>query len=304
MCAPLHFSDSLQETMCEPMQFTESLHDIIMNTAIEVLGISYEAASNFAQITTSRVTGFFLRFDNVPEHLEMKNVIFDGERFVVQWISASTQASCPKCGKNSEKEHSSYLYKEMVQDVGINGIPLWHEIHRKKYICINDHCIQARFMEGFPGFVEIRYARMTADFVEHVLSTAVNSSSRAAERILRGQGAEIGRDTINNIILRRGAIEIEGNFYDKAGEVVKAGIDDINLRKGDSSTSCMVIVNLETGKLLGIARGTTGETARQALSMFPNLKIVSRDRGTTMASAASALENVGRGQIPHQRKHA
>ena len=289
MCAPLHFSDSLQETMCEPMQFTESLHDIIMNTAIEVLGISYEAASNFAQITTSRVTGFFLRFDNVPEHLEMKNVIFDGERFVVQWISASTQASCPKCGKNSEKEHSSYLYKEMVQDVGINGIPLWHEIHRKKYICTNDHCIQVRFMEGFPGFVEIRYARMTAGFVEHVLSTAANTSSRAAERILRGQGAEIGRDTINNIILRRGAIEIEGNFYDKAGEVVKAGIDDINLRKGDSSTSCMVIVNLETGKLLGIARGTTGETSRQVLSMFPNLKIVSRDRGTAMASAASAL---------------
>ena len=289
MCAPLNFTDSLQETIYAPMQLSESLHGIIMNTAIEVLGISSEAASNFAQIATSRVTGFFLRFDNVPEQLELINVTYDGERFVVQWKSASTQARCPACGKYSEKEHSSYLYKEMVQDVGINGIPLWHEIHRKKYICVNDHCVQVRFMEGFPGFVETRYARMTSAFVEYVLSTAVNTSSRAAEKILRSQGAEISREKINNIILRRGAIEIENNFYDKAGEVVIAGIDDINLRKGDSSTSCMVIVNLETRKLLGIARGTTGETARQALAMFPNLKLVSRDRGTAMASAANTL---------------
>jgi len=51
----------------------------------------------------------------------------------------------------------------------------------------------------------------------------------------------------------------------------------------------MVFVNLDTGKLLGIARGTTGETAKQALAMFPNLEIVSRDRGCAMASAANAL---------------
>ena len=267
----------------------ESLHEIIKSTAIEVLGVSEEAASIFARIATSKVTGFLLRFDNVPEHLELQDIVFDGERFIARWISTSKHANCPMCGKESEKEHSSYLYKEMIQDVGINGIALWHEIHRKKYICTNDHCLQTRFMEGFPGFVETRYARMTTDFTEHILSTAANTSSSAAERILRGQGAEIGRDTINNVILRRGAIEIEKNFYDTAGEVIKAGIDDINLRKGDSSTSCMVIVNLETGKLLGIARGTTAETAQEVLSMFPNLEIVSRDRGTAMASAANTL---------------
>jgi hypothetical protein len=51
----------------------------------------------------------------------------------------------------------------------------------------------------------------------------------------------------------------------------------------------MVFVDLDSKRLLGIVRGTTGEAAKQALSMFPNLEIVSRDRGTAMASAAKSL---------------
>ena len=267
----------------------ESIFEIIKATAIDVLGLSDEAASHFAHIATSKVTGFFLRFDNMPEHLILKNVKFDGKRFVAEWESVSTHADCPMCGKTSGRQHSKRLYSEMVQDVGIGGKALWHQINRKKYICTNDHCIQVNFLEGFPGFIEMRRARMTAGFAELVANTAVNTSSNAAAGILREQGAEISRDTVVRVTLRRGAKQVEENFYDRAGEVVNVGIDDINLRKGDNSTSCMVVVNLDTGKLLGIVRGTTGEVAQQALALFPNLDIVSRDRGTAMASAAQRL---------------
>jgi len=271
------------------MDYMESLYEIIWDTAVDVLGISYEAAANFAQIAVSRVTGFFLRFDNIPEYLILKDVQFDGKRFTAIWESVSTHADCPECGKTSEKEQSRHLFSQKVQDVGVDGIALWHVIGRKNYICTNDHCIQKTFFEGFPGFVEMRHSRMTVRFADQVLSASVNTSSRAAAGILRGQGAETSRDTVIRVALRRGAKQLEKNFYDNAGEVVNLGIDDINLRKGDSSTSCMVLVNLDTRKLLGIVRGTTGETARQALAMFPNLDIVSRDRGTAMASAAQAL---------------
>jgi len=270
----------------------ESLYSIIWNTTVDVLGVSDEAASNFAHILLGKVTGFFLRFENVPDHLVLKNVIFDGNRFIAEWESVSAQSICPLCGKSSQQEHSQHLYCEMVQDVGINGIGLWHRIYRKKYICTNEHCLQKIFLEGFPGFVEQRYARMTVQLADIVMQAGINTSSRAAARILQAQGMEISRDTVIKVILRRGAKQIEENFYDKADEVVNAGIDDINLRKGDSGTSCMVIVNLDTGKLLSIVCGTTGETARQVLSMFPNLKIVSRDRGSAMASAANELDKI------------
>ena len=269
--------------------FVESLFEIILSTIVEVLGIGAEAASNLAQITAAKVTGFFLRFDNVPCCLILADVKYDGNRFIAEWESHSTEAECPICRKASDKEHSKRLYGEMVQDVGINGIALWHNIHRKQYLCTNDHCIHKRFLEGFPGFVESRCSRMTSEFVDHILNTAVNTSNNAAAKILKAQGAQISRDTVTRVILRRGSKEIERNFYDNAGDVVNIGIDDINLRKGDSSTSCMVFVDLDTNKLLGIARGTTGETAEQALAMFPNLEVISRDRGSAMASAAGAL---------------
>ena len=271
------------------INYQESLFEIIFTTAVEMLGVAYEAAANFAQVVLSKITGFIFRFDHVPNQLILKDVAYDGERFIATWESVSTQADCPVCGKTSQKEHSSYKYGEMVQDVGIARLPLWHCIYRKRYICTNDHCICVKFMETFPGFVEMRYSRMTVNFVDHVLDTAVNTSSVAAAKILNSQGAEISANTVTRAILRRGASQVEKNFYDNAGDVEKIGIDDINLRKGDSSTSCMVLVNLETKKLLGILRGTTGDTAQQALAMFPNLKIVSRDRGTAMASAANAL---------------
>ena len=275
--------------MCMPSGELVSLHEIIRVTALEVLGITDEAAANFAQITTTRVTGFLLRFDDVPDHLILKDVVFDGKRFMAEWESISKQACCPECGKISEQEQSRHLFSQNVQDVGINGMPLWHKINRKNYICTNDHCLQKTFLEGFPGFIEMRRSRMTVNFAEQVMNAAVNTSSRAAANILRGHGAETSRDTVIRVALRRGAKQIEKNFYDNASDVVNVGIDDINLRKGDSSTSCMVIVNIDTGKLLSIVRGTTGETAQQVLAMFPNLKIVSRDRGGAMASAANAL---------------
>ena len=266
-----------------------SLIDIIRETAIEMLELPPGVASVFSQIASARATGFFLQFDKIPEYLLFKEITYDGTGFIAEWESVSKQAVCPMCGKISESALSSHLFSEKIQDVGIQGKALWHKIGRKKFICTNDHCIQKVFMEGFPGFVDMRRSRMTVEFVQQVLRTAANTSNEAAARILQGQGAVISGDTVIRLVLKHGAQQLERNFYDNAGDVVNVGVDDINLRRGDSSTSCMVVMDLDNGKLLAIARGTTGETAGQVLSMFPNLEIVSRDRATAMASAAKEL---------------
>ena len=120
----------------------ESLNSLLMRTAMEELGVSMEAASRFARIATVKVTGFLLRFEHVPEQLILTDVKFENGRFIVEWESISTEADCPKCGKTSKKQRSSHLRSEMIQDVAINGIPLWHKIWRKKYNCLNNDCDQ------------------------------------------------------------------------------------------------------------------------------------------------------------------
>jgi hypothetical protein len=220
----------------------ESLFEEIWRAIVEELEVSYEVAANIAKTIVSRVTGFFFRFDDVPDSLHLKDVLFDGTRFTAIWESISTEADCPTCGKTSTKPQSRHLRKQKVQDVGICNRPLWHQLWRKKYRCTNEHCVQTNFLEGFPGFIEMRRSRMTVKFAEHVLGSAVNTSSRSAAKILQSQGAETSRDTVIRVALRRGAKEIEKNFYENASDVVNIGIDDINLRKGDNSTSCMVLV--------------------------------------------------------------
>jgi len=268
----------------------ESLYSLLMRTAMEELGVSEEAASRFAHIATEKVTGFFFQFDHVPESLVLMDVKFENGRFIAEWESVSTHADCPNCGETSNKQRTSHLRCEMIQDIGINGFPLWHKIWRKKYNCKNDNCEQKSFLEGFPGFVEARYSRMTARFADRVIIVSQDTSNRAAARILKDEGAEIEKDAINQLVLVRGGKQLNQNLCENAGDVVNVGIDDINFRKGDSGTSCLVVVDLDTGKLLCIARGTTGQVAENVLSMFPNLKIVGRDRATAMASAANNLD--------------
>ena len=267
-----------------------SLYDILLESAMEELGAEHEAASRFARVATQKTSGFFLNLDHVPGTLALNNVRFSDFGFQVEWYSVATFAVCPKCGKITFHKHSKMYYPEQVQDKGVQGRPLWHVINRCKWICDNDQCLQLVFHEQFPGFVEKKCARMTVAFADYVSSIAINTSNRAAVRILRGEGATISKETVGRIVLRRAAPILEDNFYRNAGNVDKVGIDDINLRKGDHSSSCMVIVDLDKRELLGIVRGTTKEDAKKALVMLPNVCIVGRDRGTAMASAANDLD--------------
>lgn len=56
----------------------------------------------------------------------------------------------------------------------------------------------------------------------------------------------------------------------KRNDVRVLAIDDINLRKGDKSTGCTVLIDEETHRVLLIIRGTTKEAAKKAIEMFPS----------------------------------
>ena len=190
----------------------ESLNFLLMCIAMEELGVSEEAAARFARIATANVTGFFLRFDNVPDCLKLRDIKLEDGRFIVEWESTSTHAACPECRKDSEMAFSSHLRSEMVQDVGISGTPLWHRIWRKQYVCTNDHCIHKRFLEGFPGFIETRYSRMTVNLADRIIMVAKDTSDRAAARILNDEGSKIDRGAIDRLVLRRGGKQIVADY--------------------------------------------------------------------------------------------
>lgn len=64
-------------------------------------------------------------------------------------------------------------------------------------------------------------------------------------------------------------------------------VDDINLKKGNASTACTVIIDGETHRFLAIGEGASVEVAEKLIQEFPSVKIISRDRGGAYKSAAT-----------------
>jgi transposase len=72
----------------------------------------------------------------------------------------------------------------------------------------------------------------------------------------------------------------------KRDDVKVLAIDDINLRKGNSSTACSVFIDGETHRVLTIIQGTTEEVVKKVIKKYPSADIVSRDRGNAYSAAA------------------
>lgn len=64
-------------------------------------------------------------------------------------------------------------------------------------------------------------------------------------------------------------------------------MDDIHLRKGNSSTACTVFIDAQTPRVLVIVQGATSEIAEKIMQKYPSATRVSRDRGTAYAAAAA-----------------
>jgi hypothetical protein len=269
------------------VNFRDQIREIVRKSG----SMSQETLANRTDELMECATNYFFDF-NMPSSLRFGGCTrVEGEDILMfDWFSVATESICPKCHHISHKPDSNYLRAEMIQDCpGYNGCQIWHQIWRKQFKCTNDPCRKVQFLETFGGLVCRRWGRMTVRLVQMLVGLAKGRSLEVAGKNVRALGIAVSNKTLSRIKKRVASAIIIDNLVTHAGDVVNLGMDDINLRKGDSSSSCTVFVNLDTHKILAIAEGTTGLAAYNVLKMFPNVKIVSRDRGTAMASAADKI---------------
>jgi transposase len=268
-----------------------TLKDEILKILSSCGNLTEEEAEVRAREILECVTQNFFHFD-MPPDLRLVGVapIAGGKGLVFSWVSVATESVCPKCGHVSHTPDSEHLRAEKIQDCcGYDGCQIWHEIWRKQFVCTNDPCIQLQFLETFEGFVCKRYGRMTIRLVNQLIELARGESLEKAVSAARALGIKISRKPLSSITKRCAARILKDNLVTNVGDVVHLGIDDINRRKGDSGSACTVFVNLDTHKILAIAEGTTAEAAYRVMKLYPNVTLVSRDRGTAMASAAKKI---------------
>lgn len=233
---------------------------------------------------TEMETRTFFDFDGViPEFLSLQNIERDNKKIQYYWVSQSTEAICPFCGTISNKECKDY-YEKPLQDIPQSGLAVYHVVRSKKYFCDNSDCPHTRFVERLDGFAEEK-ARKTIRFKKYCVQRSLESGCKPAQDALRREGAVISNDSIGRYLKKESAMKIESNI--NRNDVKVLAIDDINLRKGDKSSGCTVLMDEQTHRVLIIISGTNKEAAKKAIEMFPAAKFFSRDRANAYSSAAT-----------------
>ena len=164
-----------------------------------------------------------------------------------------------------------------------------HSITANRYYCNNTGCVLKTFTEQFYEFAG-KDARLSERLKDFVSRQAIDTSCNALSKSLSSIGIQLSRDTILRIIKKKGAIVVEQNL--KRDDVRVLSIDDVNLKKGNSSTACSVFIDGETHRVLIIVQGATAEITQKVIKQFPSAYIVSRDRGTAYASAAKKQDKL------------
>lgn len=209
---------------------------------------------------------------------EMKT---DGPGGLVMVLRPVSQESrCPRCGRCSRRVHS--WYQRRLSDLPWEGVPVKIQLKVRRFFCAAAHCSQHIFTEQLPNTVG-RHARRTCRLTGALDRITLALGGSAGARLARQLGIVADGST-----LLRGLRQRTGPSGAKTPRVV--GIDDWAWRKGQRYGT--IFCDLERGRVIDLLPDRSAESTAEWLRAHPGIEIVSRDRASLYAEAASrALPN-------------
>jgi transposase len=188
--------------------------------------------------------------------------------------TTSETADCPLCGRPSGHVHSRYA--RHASDLPMQGRQTTLGLTARRFFCKNKECPRAVFCERLPDLVHSR-ARAT---------TRLTNLQRAIGFALGGEpGAclteEMGMPTSATTLLRR--VKQAASKPVKTPRVL--GVDDWAWRKGQRYGT--ILVDLERGEVIDLLPSRDADALKQWLLEHPGVEVISRDRASAYAQAAS-----------------
>lgn len=210
----------------------------------------------------------------LPEGLEFIGLERIDSVLRVTVVSTQISPRCPLCGRAASRVHS--YYTRQVADLPCGGQPVRLLLQVSKYFCEEPTCARKIFVERLAPFVE-PWARVTQRLFQVVQVIGLATGGRLGVRVTDRLGIQTTRQTILRRIMALPPVPV--------GQVGELGLDDFSFKRGRRFGT--ILVNLQTRQIIDVLADRKAETAAAWMTSHPEIQLVSRDRGTDYASAAT-----------------
>jgi transposase len=196
-------------------------------------------------------------------------------RLMMVLRSAGTEGRCPLCGRPSRRVHSRYSRR--LSDLPWEGIPVRIELRVRRFFCGTEDCGQHIFTERLPKTVQ-RYSRRTCRLSASLDLITLELGGAAGSRLAQ----QLGILASGSTLLR----QLRCRVITPSAQAPRVlGIDDWAWRKGRRYGT--ILCDLERGKVVDLLPDRSAESTGQWLRAHPGTEIISRDRASLYAEAAT-----------------
>lgn len=205
---------------------------------------------------------------------EVLSILRLEDQLILSVQSRSKGCPCPVCHVLSSKLHSYYIRQLKDLPAFDNKVSL--RLRAKKWHCLNTECPRKIFAERFQHFFK-PYKRTTDRLREKLLNIALFMGGRPAEMLCKTLKIVVSSSSLIRIIHQQAVLT--PSFLDAIG------VDDWAFRKGVNYGTA--IVDLKLHKVVDLLPDRETATLENWLKNHPEIKIITRDRFSRYALAAS-----------------
>lgn len=206
--------------------------------------------------------------------LVIEQISREAHQTIISVSSTALLACCPLCTTASESIHSHYL--RTVADLPEVGQPIILKLTVRRFFCRNTLCARRILTERLPDLVQ-PWAQMTNRLREALRFLSFATCAEAGSRL----APHLGMKGSPSTLLRCQ----KATSLAPAEPFTRIGLDDFAFRRG--RTYGTIIVNLETHRLIDVLPDRTVETVAAWLAAHLNIEVISRDRASDYATAAT-----------------